>query len=109
MPDRIVWAQAHEPAEQQVVVELLQQQPLRTDPIERLQQRSQQQLLRWNRWTPFQGIQPAEGGIEPIKSLIRQLANPPERMAGRDPLFDRDVGEQGATALLLASHQPVGS
>lgn len=27
VPDRIIWAQAHKPAEQQVVVELLQQQP----------------------------------------------------------------------------------
>jgi len=36
MPDRIVGAQAHEPAEQQVVVELLQQQ-----------------LLWWNRWSSF--------------------------------------------------------
>ena len=35
-----------------------------------------------------------------VKGLIRQLANPPERMAGRDPLLDRDVGEQGAAALL---------
>ena len=26
------------------------------------------------------------------------------RMAGRDPLLDRDVGEQRAAALLLASH-----
>lgn len=47
--------------------------------------------------------------VEPIQSLIRQLANPPERMAGRDPLLDRDVGEQGAAALLLASHQRMGS
>ncbi|MCX5967221.1 MAG: hypothetical protein NTV57_06185, partial [Cyanobacteria bacterium] len=31
------------------------------------------------------------------------------RMAGRDPLLDRDVGEQRATALLLASHQRMGS
>ena len=56
-----------------------------------------------------QGIQPAEGGIEPIKSLIRELANPPERMAGRDPLLDRDVGDQRAAALLLASHPHMGS
>jgi len=41
--------------------------------------------------------------------MIRQLANPPERMDGRDPLLDRDVGEQGAAALLLASHQRMGS
>jgi hypothetical protein len=38
MPDRIVRAQANKPAEQQVVVELLVQQPLRADPVERLQQ-----------------------------------------------------------------------
>ena len=52
-PDRIIWAQAHKPAEQQVVVELLQQQPLRADAIERLQQRGQQQLLRRHRWSSF--------------------------------------------------------
>ncbi len=47
--------------------------------------------------------------LELIKSLIRQLANAPERMAGRDPPLDRDVGEQGAAALLLASYQRMGS
>ena len=36
MPDRIIRAEPHKPAEQQVVVQLLQQQPLRTDPVERL-------------------------------------------------------------------------
>jgi hypothetical protein len=109
VPDRIIRAEAHKPAEQQVVVELLQQQPLGSDPVKRLQQRGQQQLLRRNRWSSFQGIQPAEGWIEPIKRLIRQLANPPERMAARDPILNRDVGEQGAAALLLASHQRMGS
>lgn len=109
MPDRINRAQAHKPAEQQVVVELLQQQPLGADPIERLQQRGRQHLLWRNRWAAFQGIQLAEGGIQSIQSPIRQLANPPERMAGRDPLLDRDVGEQEAAALLLASHQRMGS
>jgi len=109
MPDRIVGAQSDKPAEQQVVVELLQQQAFGADPIEGLQQRGQQQLLRWNRWTAFQGIQPAEGGIESIKSLIRQPANPPERVTRRDPLLDRDIGEQGAAALLLASHQRLNS
>ena len=29
-------------------------------------------------------------------------------MAGRDPLLDRDVGEQGAAALLLTSHHGIG-
>ena len=41
MPDRIIGAQSDKPAEQQVVVELLQQQPFGADPIKRLQQRGQ--------------------------------------------------------------------
>ena len=49
------------------------------------------------------GHRQPEGGIEPIERLIRQLSNPPERMVRRDPLLDRDVGEQGAGSLLLAS------
>jgi len=53
VPDRIIRAQAHKPAEQQVVVELLQQEALRSDPIERLQQRGQQQLLGRHRWPSF--------------------------------------------------------
>lgn len=104
VPDRIIRAQAHKPAKQQVVVELLQQKPFRADPVERLQQRGQQQLLRRHRGAAFCGIELAEGGIEPIESLIGQLADPPQRMTGRDPLLDRHVGEQGAAALLMTSH-----
>jgi hypothetical protein len=44
-----------------------------------------------------------------MKGLIGQLADAPQRMTGRDPLLDRHVGEQEAGALLLASHQRVGS
>ena len=104
MPDRIVGAQTDKPAEQQVVVQLLEQQPLRADPVERLQQRGQQQLLRRHRGPAFRGLQLTEGGIESIEGLIREFSDPPKRMIGRDPLLDRDVGEQGPAALLLTSH-----
>ena len=33
-----------------------------------------------------------------------RLANPPQRMVGRNPLLDRHLEEQGAVVLLLASH-----
>jgi hypothetical protein len=46
----------------------------------------------------------AKGGIEPIKGLIRQFPDPPQRMAGRDPLLDRHFEEQRAAALLLTSY-----
>ena len=51
----------------------------------------------------------AKGGIEPIKGLIRQPPDPPQRMTGRDPLLDRNVGEQGAAALPVTSHLGSGS
>ena len=38
-------------------------------------------------------MQPVEGVIGRIKRLIRQLAIPPEQMAGPVPLLDRDEGE----------------
>ena len=104
VPDRIIRAQAHKPAVKQVVVQLLEQQPLGANPVERLQQRGQQQLLRRHRGPAFCGVELTEGGIEPIEGLIRQLPDPPQRMAGRDPLLDRHVGEQGAAALPVTSH-----
>lgn len=45
MPDRFIRAQAAKPAEKQVGVELIQQEPLRADAVERLQQGSQQPLF----------------------------------------------------------------
>jgi hypothetical protein len=52
VPDPIIRAQPHKRAEHQVVVELLQEQPMRSDPVEGLQQRGQQ-LLGRHRWRTF--------------------------------------------------------
>ena len=41
--------------------------------------------------------------------MIGQLADSPQRMTGRNPLLDRDVGEQRTGGLLLTSHQGVSS
>ena len=104
VPDRIIRAQAHKPAVKQVVVQLLEQKPLGANPVERLQERGQQQLLGRYRGPAFCGVQLTEGGIEPIEGLIRQLPDPPQRVAGRNPLLDRHVGEQRAAALPVNSH-----
>ncbi len=61
MTDRFIEAQPHKPAKQQVVVELLQQQALRANPIERMQQQGQQQLLGRYRWPAVCGVQIKEG------------------------------------------------
>ena len=40
--------------------------------------------------------------------MISQLPDPPEGMVGWNPFLDRDIGEQGATSLLLTSHHDDG-
>jgi len=42
--------------------------------------------------------------IKPIKGLIRQFPNLPQRIAGWDRLLDRDVGEEGAAVRRMSSH-----
>jgi hypothetical protein len=49
VPHRIVDAQAHEPAEQEIVIELLHQHPLTAHRIQHLHQQRAQQLLRRDR------------------------------------------------------------
>jgi len=84
-------------------VQLLQQNPLRADAFERVQQRGQKQLLRRYRRTAFCGVELTEVGIESIEGLIRQSADPPQRMTGWNPLLNRHVGEQGAATLSVRS------
>ncbi len=55
MPNRIIRVEADEPAEQQVVVELLDQHPLRANTVDRLQQQGQQLLLWGNEGRPPSG------------------------------------------------------
>ena len=66
MPDGIVGIEADKPAEQQVVIELLDQHPLRSNAVNRLQQQGQYQLLGWNRWSASLGVEPADGRVEQI-------------------------------------------
>ena len=66
MPVGIVGVEADKPPEQQVVVELLNQHPLGSDAVDRLQHQWQQHLLRRYGGPAALRVQPAEGGVEPI-------------------------------------------
>lgn len=57
-------------------------------------ERRKQQLLGLHRWPVFYGVQRTKDRLESIEDLMRQRANPPERMARRDPLDDRDARNQ---------------
>jgi len=74
-PDRVIETQAHEPPEQQVVVQLLHQLSLAANRIQRLQQQRAQQLLGRNRRPPELHIQRAELRRDPIAGAIRDAAN----------------------------------
>jgi hypothetical protein len=39
-----------------------------------------------------------------IKCLIRQFPDPPQRIAGRNPLLNQDVGKQETVTILSNSH-----
>ena len=53
VPNRVVGRKPHEPAVQEIVIQLLHQLPLRTDAVEHLQQQCTQQLLRRDRGAAF--------------------------------------------------------
>ena len=75
VPHRIIDPEPHEPAEQQIIVELLHQLPLGAHREERLQQRGAQELLRRDRRPPVRGIEAGELGIERQEGVIHNLAD----------------------------------
>jgi hypothetical protein len=64
-PDRIVDAEPHEPAEQEIVLHLLHQLALRPDREQNLDQRCPQQPLRRDRGPSFGGVERGKHAIEP--------------------------------------------
>jgi hypothetical protein len=104
MPGRIIWVQTHEPTEQQVVIELLNQHALGVNAVNRLQQQEQQLLLWRDRGHTAPWIQLLEGWIEPFKSQIRQSPHLLQRLGCGYAVFRGEVREQGTGAFLQAAH-----
>jgi len=77
VPHQLVHVQANEPAEEQVVVELLQQLPLAADRIQDLEQLGPQ-LLRRDRRPAGPGVQP----LEARGQLTQQSATSPRSGGG---------------------------
>ena len=75
VPHRVVHAQTHEPAEQQVVVQLLDQLALRADRVKSLQQKRPQHVLRRDRATPRGCVQFVELRVQRLEHAIGQGAN----------------------------------
>lgn len=80
-PHRLVHAQADEPAEQQVEVQLLHELPLAVQGEENLDEAGQQQPLRWDGGPPDGVIVPIELGIHTVEEAVHHNPDKPKRMA----------------------------
>ena len=102
--DRFVHAQADEPAKQQVVVDLLDQQAFRTHGEEDLQlQRSQHRLRRYRR-TARSCVKLVGIRIERCKNSVRQPADRAQRMILRHLPLKGNIAKQSVLGTLFAAH-----
>jgi hypothetical protein len=103
-PYRIVNAEPHEPAIEQVVVELLHQLSLRPDRIERLQQQRPQQPLRRYRRSTTLRVGLRKVATKRCQNLVHHAADQPQRALRRNPLLQVHIREQLTCPLIPATH-----
>ena len=94
IPDRIVDAQANEPAVQQVELQPFHQLAFRADRVERLQQRRPQQLLRRDRGPAQRRVHSRKVRAHIRQRTIRNLADSPKWMIFRYSRLQIDIREQ---------------
>ena len=104
VPDGIVDAEPDEPAEHEVVVELLHQLALGAHREERLQQRGAKQPLRRDRGAAFRRVEPGEFPIERRQRLVYDLTDLAQRMSLRHPLLQVHKAEQRSRPLIRSPH-----
>ena len=94
----------HEPAKEQVVVELLAELALAADRVERHQQRRLQQPLGRDRRPPELGIHRAEGRGELGQRRVSKLLDGSKRMVGRHPSLRRHEHQHRGLLGVRAAH-----
>ena len=105
IPDGVIHLQAHEPAKQQVVVELLHQQALAPDRVQHLQQQGAQQLLGRNRRATHPRVELAKARRELSEYAVNHRPHHPQRMLGRNTLLHRHVTPHRAHLIpIIAAH-----
>ena len=104
VPDRVIHAQAHEPAKEQVVIELLHELPLAADRVEELEQQRTQQLLGRDGGPAGLGVQPGELRGQLAKGLVDHRADRPQGMVGRHALLGPAVAEHRVRMPIVAAH-----
>ena len=103
-PDRIVHRKSDEPPEQEVVVELLHQLPLRADGVEGLQQQRAQQLLGRDRGAAVLGVEFGEPRVECGQGVVGQRADHAQRVGLGDPALRSDITEKAVASFVKTAH-----
>ncbi|EJH67990.1 hypothetical protein VCHE45_3888, partial [Vibrio cholerae HE-45] len=109
IPHRIINGQADEPAEQQVVAQLLRQHPLAAQRVEQLQQLRPHQLLGGDRGAACVGIQGVEQGAHPLQSGVCQLADGAQGVSRWHEVIELGDSEQRFLCDIGATHGNRGS
>src|ERR1019366_5685295 len=104
VPHLIVRIQAHEPAVQQVELDLFHQLPLTADRIQHHQQKRSQQPFRRNRRPSPPRVQRIKMQRQLLQRTLQQPPNPPQRMIRRYPLLRVEVAEHHFLPRVVSSH-----
>ena len=102
VPDRRVHRQADEPAEQQVVIQLLHQLALRAHRVERLQQQRPQQLLGRDRRPAVVRVELVERRRQHRQRLVDDRPDRPQRVNLRHPRLAAQIAEQALRPNIVA-------
>ncbi len=103
-PDRVVNAEAHDPAEQQVILHLLHQLALGPHRKQDLDQVCPHQPLRRDGGATLGRIKPVEIGIKARQRVVDHLTDLSKRMARRDALLKVHIAEKRTRLLVRSPH-----
>ena len=104
VPHRLVRIHAHEPAKQQVVIQLLHQLPFAADGIQNLQQQRSQQSFRRNRRPSPARIRRLKIDRHLLQRPIHHGSDPPQRMVARNPVFHPPITEHRVLLFVFSAH-----
>jgi hypothetical protein len=103
IPHAVIQSQAHEPAIEDVVVEVLDQLPLAADRVKHLEKERSDQLLGRNGRPAGSRIELLEARRHPLQRAIHHSADAAQRMILRHPLRRRYVAEDRFRLFRLSS------
>src|SRR5437870_10247297 len=105
VPHHRIQRQPDKPAEQQIVVELLHQLPLRAYRVEGLQQQRAKQFLRSNRRPSELGVKLLELPRQCTQCLIHNLLDRPQRMIRWHSGVAAQIAEQRLASDISTAHR----